>query len=76
MKLSVMVIVLVLATAFTPGLLLHDDNEGKALRRHVRHVRDTLADERAKRSSCNPPCIPPKICRLDVCDNYNSDMGR
>nr|AXL95586.1 conotoxin-like precursor unassigned superfamily 04 [Conus ermineus] len=76
MKLSVMVIVLVLAMAFTPGLLLHDDNEGKALGRYDRHVRDLLTHERTKRD-CNPPCkAPTPYCRGGSCSTFNKDVGR
>nr|UMA83274.1 conotoxin precursor Cerm04 [Conus judaeus] len=78
MKLSVVVIVLMLAMAFTHGSLLHNDYVGKALRRYNRHVRDVMADKRDKRKSCqeSTECTPPLICRLNVCDQYNSDLGQ
>nr|UMA83275.1 conotoxin precursor Cerm04 [Conus judaeus] len=76
MKLSVVVIVLMLAMAFTHGSLLHNDYVGKALRRYNRHVRDTMADNRDKRTACPPPCTPPLVCRAGVCDQFNKDTGR
>nr|UMA82329.1 conotoxin precursor Cerm04 [Conus ebraeus] len=75
MKLSVVVIVLMLAMAFTHGSLLH--NVGKALRRYNRHVRDTMADKRDKRTTCqsSKDCTPPLVCRRGVCDLFDDDMG-